>query len=324
MATWAVRAAVRPLAVLEPVMALPEPITATWRLLSIDAFSGGTRPGLGPATINSSQPPNRHPLSLYALISPMPLLAALSPAGSSLVAAPSFQAAALAILPLALGSAVSPLVLVAQILTVTRSGSGLRAGWWFVLGSAVLVSLWIGLALVVGHALPQPAPGPDPESACLRLVLALVLLGLGLKLLQAAPASVESNGVSQSPARDGLATGTQDRQATRRHPLRRAFGLGLVTMASNLTSLVLVFPAVHDLGRDRLPGLEELLLVGLIAFFTLLPSLAPPLLLLVSGAGGQRQLERLNGWTQAHQRQISGGLCLAFGLLLTVSGLSSL
>ena len=264
------------------------------------------------------------PLSLCALVSLKPLLATLAPAAQGLASPESFQAAALAILPLALGSAVSPLVLVAQILTVTRSGSGLRAGWWFGLGSAVVVALWIALALVVGHALPQPAPGPDPESAGLRLVLALVLLGLGLKLLQAAPAAVESNGVAQSPAHDGLATGGEDRQATRRHPLRRAFGLGLVTMASNLTSLVLVFPAVHDLGRDRLPGLQEALLVGLIALFALLPSLAPPLLLLLSGAGGRRQLERLNGWTQAHQRQISGGLCLGFGLLLALSGLSSL
>lgn len=263
-------------------------------------------------------------MSLCVLIAPLPLLAALPPAGQALAPAASFQDAALAILPLALGSAVSPLVLVAQILTVTRSGSGLRAGWWFGLGSAVVVALWIALALVVGHGLPQSAPGPDPESAGLRLVLALVLLGLGLKLLQAAPASVESSGVSQSPAQDGSSTGSEERQATRRHPLRRAFGLGLVTMASNLTSLVLVFPAVHDLGRDRLPGLQEALLVGLIALCALLPSLAPPLVLLVSGASGRRQLERLHGWTQAHQRQISGALCLGFGLLLALSGLSSL
>jgi threonine/homoserine/homoserine lactone efflux protein len=225
-----------------------------------------------------------------------------------------FQAAALAILPLALGSAVSPLVLVAQILTVTRGDSGLRAGWCYSLGSAVVVALWIALALVMGHALPQPAPGADPESACLRLVLALVLLGLGLRLLQSPAAGVET---SQTPA-------GQVGHENRRHPLRRAFGLGLVTMGSNLTSLVLVFPAVHDLGRDRLPDVQEALLVGLIALFTLLPSLAPPLLLLVSGARGQRQLERLNRWTGAHQRQISGALCLGFGLLLAFSGLSSL
>ena len=263
-------------------------------------------------------------MSLFAFVSPMTLLAALPSAGQALAPAPSFLAAALAILPLALGSAVSPLVLVAQILTVTRSGSGPRAGWWFGLGSAVVVALWIGLALVVGHALPQAPAGPDPESAALRLVLALVLLGLGVKLLGAAPAPVQSNAELESPAQDGSAPGRLDGQASRRHPMRRAFGLGLVTMASNLTSLVLVFPAVHDLGRDRLPGLEEALLVGLIALCTLLPSLAPPLLLLVSGAPGQRQLELLNGWTQAHQRQISGGLCLCFGLLLALSGLSSL
>ncbi len=260
----------------------------------------------------------------WAMISPMPLLAALAPAGPSLALVPSFQAAALAILPLALGSAVSPLVLVAQILTVTRSGSGLRAGWWFGLGSAVVVALWISLALVVGHALPQAPAGPDPESACLRLVLALVLLGLGVKLLRQAPEPVQAHAGQQGPSPDSQGTGSQDGPATRRHPLRRAFGLGLVTMASNVTSLVLVFPAVHDLGRDRLPGLQEALLVGLIALFALLPSLAPPLLLLVSGAGGRRQLERLNGWTQAHQRQISGGLCLGFGLLLALSGFSSL
>jgi len=265
-----------------------------------------------------------NPLSWHALVSPITLLAVLAPAGQALAPAPSFQTAALAILPLALGSAVSPLVLVAQILTVTRSGSGLRAGWGFGLGSALVVALWIGLALVVGHALPQPSSGPDPESACLRLVLALVLLGLGLKLLGAAPAPLQTKAELERPAQQGSSLGRQDGQASRRHPLRRAFGLGLVTMASNLTSLVLVFPAVHDLGRDRLPGPQEALLVGLIALFALLPSLAPPLLLLVSGAAGQRQLERLNGWTQAHQRPISGGLCLGFGLLLALSGLSSL
>ena len=48
-----------------------------------------------------------------------------SPPPARLATAPSFQAAALAILPLALGSAVSPLVLVAQILTMTRSVFGL-------------------------------------------------------------------------------------------------------------------------------------------------------------------------------------------------------
>jgi len=278
-------------------------------------------------------------LSLIALAHAVPDLGALAPAGQNVAPGPSFQAAALAILPLALGAAVSPLVLVAQILTVTRSDSGLRAGWWYGLGSAVVVALWIALALVVGHALPQPAPGPDPESAGLRLVLALVLLGLGLRLLQRPPAGVGARADQASAALESSVQGSwtdgsqtdgsqtpdsQGGQGTRRHPLRRAFGLGLVTMGSNLTSLVLVFPAVHDLGRDRLPGVQEALLVGLIALFTLLPSLAPPLLLLVCGARGQRQLERLRGWTGAHQRQISGALCLGFGLLLAFSGLSSL
>ena len=50
---------------------------------------------------------------------------------------------------MALGSAMCPLVLVAQILTVTLSGSGLHAGWWFGLGSAVVEVFWVGLALVL-------------------------------------------------------------------------------------------------------------------------------------------------------------------------------
>ena len=194
-------------------------------------------------------------MSLIALAQAPPTLAALAPAAGSLAPPTPFQAAALAILPLALGASVSPLVLVAQILTVTGSDSGLRAGWWYLLGSAVVVALWIALALVVGHALPQPAPGPDPESACLRLVLALVLLGLGLRLLQRPPAAAEARAGQASaapevPPKGGRVDGSQtlDDQAgqgTRRHPLRRAFGLGLVTMGSNLTSLVLVLSLIH-------------------------------------------------------------------------------
>jgi threonine/homoserine/homoserine lactone efflux protein len=79
------------------------------------------------------------------------------------------------VLPLALGAAVSPLLLVAQVLTLTSPGSGLRRGWFFALGSTLVVAVWVVLGLAKRWAIsstqrfmfwlpcPWRSPGTPPQ-----------------------------------------------------------------------------------------------------------------------------------------------------------------
>ncbi len=234
----------------------------------------------------------------------------------------SFFAVAVEVLPLALGAAISPLVLVGQVLTLTRPGSGLRDGWSYAAGTAVVVVLWLSLGLTVGGLLPRRPSGPDPVSAAVHLMLALVLLAIGVARFLRPPAGADGPGaVSAAAAEPASTAASADR---RRHPLRRSFLLGLGTMAANLTSLVLVLPASEDLARSGLPPDSQAPLVLAVALITLAPALAPPMAVALAGAPGRLALKRLGAWTEAHQRSINATLCFVFAMVLGWSGFGRL
>ena len=88
------------------------------------------------------------------------------------------------ILPLALGAAVSPLVLILQVMLLGRSTQGLGPSWGFAAGASLVVAGWTLAGLLLGNALPPRTPGPDPVAAVVHLVLALLLLTLGLAIQQ--------------------------------------------------------------------------------------------------------------------------------------------
>ncbi|MEB3263718.1 MAG: hypothetical protein VKJ66_05020, partial [Synechococcus sp.] len=175
------------------------------------------------------------------------------------------------VLPLALGAAVSPLVLILQVMILGRSTSGLVPSWGFAAGAALVVAGWSAAGLLLGHVLPPRTVGPDPVAAAVHGGLALLLLLFALQRLRrragrAAPAA----------ASVGLGRGVL---------------LGAGSMATNLTSMVLFLPALQDLARARPPLAMEALLVILVAAITLLPALAPPALVQLGGRRGRRALE---------------------------------
>ncbi|MCP9785588.1 GAP family protein [Cyanobium sp. N5-Cardenillas] len=209
------------------------------------------------------------------------------------------------VLPLALGAAVSPLLLVGQLRTLTTPGSGVRQSWAYAAGNAVVVAGWAAVGLGSGGSLPdRPAAGADPVSAGVHLVLAAVLLAIGFR-------SLHRDGGTASPAPAGAS-------------LTRAFAMGVALMAGNLTSLVLYLPALQDLARSGLAAGPLAAMVLLVSLITLAPSLLPPVVLLLAGAWGRARLGQLCRWTLAHQGQINAGLCFVFAAYLGRSGVARL
>jgi hypothetical protein len=209
------------------------------------------------------------------------------------------------VLPLALGAAVSPLLLVGQMRTLTAPGSGLKQSWAYATGSALVVGGWAMVGLGSGGSLPdRPAAGADPISAGLHLVLAAVLLAIGFR-------SLHRDGATEPPAPAAPS-------------LAGSFAMGVALMAGNLTSLVLYLPALQDLARSGLAAGPLAALVLLVSLVTLAPSLLPPVVLLLTGAWGRARLRQLCRWTLAHQGQINAGLCFVFAAYLGRSGVARL
>ena len=220
------------------------------------------------------------------------------------------------VLPLALGGAISPVVLLLQLATLaSRSHPVTRA--FIVLAATTLVVAVVTAVVVVGDhrtaAGVAPTGAADVVGAWIRIVLAVLLLGTALRLLLS---DRPDNGTS--PASDGDSGADQ--------PLRpaRFFLLGVGAMATNATTLVLLIPAVHTVATAGLRSTQELSLYVSIALIVLLPAYLPLVALGAMGRRGPAVLERLSGWLRTHHRTIEIAVSLGFAVFLGWSGFSAL
>ncbi|MFM7550146.1 MAG: GAP family protein [Cyanobacteriota bacterium] len=197
------------------------------------------------------------------------------------------------LLPLALGAAVSPMLLVFQLLTLSSPRRGLSRSLAFLAGCTLVVLLWLGCAGWIASLLPRPGPGPDPIAAAFDALFALLLLSAGGWLLLQPPRPPQR---SDTPG------------------LLGPWLTGLTAMGCNLTSLVLFLPAIQDISRSGLRGLAWWVVALFTAVLTLLPAWLPPALVLLAGQRGRRTLEALAGWVMPRQRGINA--CVVFGLAL--------
>lgn len=135
------------------------------------------------------------------------------------------------VLPLALGAAVTPTIIGAQLVTLSGVVRPLARAWALAAGAAVVLTAVSALALLVA-GISNALEDPSPAGGVVKLTAGVLLAGLGVRAVRhrgdAAP--------SPSP------------QADERPRLRRSFALGAGLMATNFSSLVLYFPAMHAIG----------------------------------------------------------------------------
>jgi len=210
------------------------------------------------------------------------------------------------ILPLALGAAVSPVIVVGEIFCLIEPAAGLRRGVMYAAGNALVVTIWLGIGLTLGHAFPPTNNGPDWLSAFLRVAMGAVMLAIGINLLL--HRSWQSK-ESSSP--------------TSIHPDLRAFSIGMGLMAPNLSSLVLFFPALADITRSTASGTDQFFYIMVLLLLTLSPCLAPLLLVGIAGRKGRDLLERFNHWLKPKQWALGLVVCFATASYLMVSGIQA-
>jgi hypothetical protein len=104
----------------------------------------------------------------------------------------------------------------------------------------------------------------------------------------------------------------------------RDFGLGIGMMATNFTSLILYFPAMHQIGVSRSETVGKIVAFVMLFSATMLPATAP---LLPSGRLAvplRSRLERANAFVDRHRRTLVPLLASTFAAYLGVQGLVNL
>lgn len=210
--------------------------------------------------------------------------------------------------PLALGAAVSPIVLAITVAMLTGPGRTRRA-LAFLAGEAVPLLALAGLILLFGTGISLKVP--PTALTVLDLVFAVILLAVGLRALSRALHKVP---VEPPSSTDSHANVTP----------RRAFAIGVGSMSTNFTSLLLYLPALKLIAAGDLAFADELIAAALVILLVLSTVWLPLALTRIAPATADAALARIAATFQRNERRVTILLGLGFGLYLLVRGLIGL
>jgi Sap, sulfolipid-1-addressing protein len=216
-----------------------------------------------------------------------------------------------AVVPLALGAAVSPTLLALQLLVLTGQVHRLVRAWALAAGSALVLA---GFMVLCATALARLQPHHAHRStsgAVVSFVAAALLVGLAVRSRRAKPTPGEQHGTSTAERLRTASTGW-------------FVGAGAVGMVVNFSTLVLVLPAVHEITRSS-AGTAAQVVTGVVLFVTtLLPVLVPVLAVSVLGRRADGALEAAHAWLGRNGRRIATVSEVVFAAYLVTRGIAEL
>ena len=213
----------------------------------------------------------------------------------------------LQVLPLAIGAALSPSVLIVQILVLAAGPKGLQRAWALAVGlTAALVLLgFVGYTLL--SMLPDVSLGrPSVALAGGEIVAGLVLLVIALV-------------THRRPPRDDDHHSSTGTRFAHMSPWMLV-PVGFFWQFTELNTLALYLPAIHIVTNADAADLTKLLALVLVVVVTSAAWLGPPLAVTLRGERAERRLQSLHGWLERNDRRITIGVCVAFGAGLLLLG----
>jgi threonine/homoserine/homoserine lactone efflux protein len=216
-----------------------------------------------------------------------------------------------AILPYALGIAISPIPIIATILMLLSprarvTSLGFLLGW--LVGIIAAVTVFTLLASVIT---PQDPDAANPTQGVIRIVLGAGLLLLALRQWRGRPRPGQSAALPKWMAAIDKTT----------FPV--ALGLGFLLSAVNPKNLLMAAGAGVDIGSA---GLDVWPAVIAIAVFTLIAAstvLVPVVAYLFAADRLRAPLDALRGWLEKENAVIMSILLLVIGVVLIGKGIGS-
>lgn len=202
------------------------------------------------------------------------------------------------VLPLALGAAISPMILTLVVLILATPAKPRLRAWAFTLGAtATLIAISL-LGAQVFHTLHKHT-GSDPTGAAVKGLAALLLLVLAWRAWKSKPTA---GGAAMKRLNNASTAGF--------------LGIGAVAMLANFSTLVLFIPAVHEIMADPVGVPEKVAIFLMALLIAMVPAWLPAALATVLGPRADPMLGRLNVAVSRHSNQINMIICLVFAVYL--------
>jgi hypothetical protein len=206
-------------------------------------------------------------------------------------------------LPLALGAAVSPVLFLLQLTTMTGPRPIAR-GAALALGAAVPLAILSAVAVSVGSG-SDSLRHDTTIKAALDLSLGALLLLLALRTAMRPPKA-------RAP------------ESGRAPSLRRSFLLGVAGMATNASTIVLYLAALKLIAASDVGDVAKAAVTVVVFAIAMAVVLVPLALTAIAPGPAGRVLGVTGTWMSAHRRAIGIVLLVVFGTWLTAKGVRAL
>ncbi len=211
------------------------------------------------------------------------------------------------VLPLALGAAISPTILILNLMLLSDATYGRVRSAVFTLGAGIVLAGFSVFAYVVIKPVSTAQAQPNAFFGWLDLVAGLALLGLGVRALVTPP----------KPPKDPSAKAQAAAHAG------EWFAVGAGAMLTNFSTLVLYLPAVKDVAVSTVDTLQKIAVVVLLWTITMALAWVPLLAVVVFGDRAVEPLRKLRAAITAHQKTVAAVVSFAFGIYLGVKGIGA-
>lgn len=205
------------------------------------------------------------------------------------------------VIPLALGAAISPVLFLLQLSTLTGSRPVAR-GSALAIGAAIPLLALGAVGVVIGSG-TSLAGHPTLKGG--------IDIGFGALLLLFAARAALRSPAPPKPKREHSPA------------LRRSFLLGVVAMATNVTSFAFFVPALKLIVESGV-GTADKALATLVVWLLALSFVVVPLVLAAVVPGSTRALSAIGDAMTRHRRALTIVLCVGFGAWLVVKGIVAL
>jgi hypothetical protein len=206
------------------------------------------------------------------------------------------------VIPLALGAAISPVIFLLQLNTLT-GGRPIARGAALTAGAAIVLIVVSTIGVLVGDT---GFSTNDTLKAWINLAFGALLIAVGLRALVRPPKPKASNSDAKPDS------------------IGRSFLAGAGGMASNLTTFALYVPALALIAGSGLLLRQQGIAALTILVITLMVAWVPLVLAALVPGASTRLLPWLGGWMTAHNRWIQVVLGFGFGIWLLAKGVNGL
>lgn len=214
------------------------------------------------------------------------------------------------VIPLGIAAGITPALIAMQLLVVAEGVHWIRRAVWVIIANAIAFAIVISLVLLGFAQLPDAGTGHHgPLDAWIRMVAGGILLLASIWFFIPHAELAARARTSLERRLDHASTWV-------------FFALAFYFAITDVSSYVVLLPAIHDVTSSDLPTAERAVVMVVLLILALQSTMLPPLVRLVGGAHVVPRLQVAYAWVMRNQFPIVGTVCALVGVFLIITGLA--